>query len=65
MVMLEEGVHPLDFLGREGLEDEEPVVALVELRTGLARRIVRYRLGPGDNRISQTCGSLRAGRAYC
>lgn len=34
--MLQKRVHPLDLLGGQGLEDEEAVVALVELGAGLA-----------------------------
>lgn len=51
MVMLEEGVHALHLLRGEGLQDEQPVVTLVELGAGLARRLVRDRLGPADKTV--------------
>lgn len=36
MVMFKEGVHPLHLFGSKGLQNEKPVVALVELRARLS-----------------------------
>lgn len=39
MVVLEEGVHPLDLFRRQTLHDEQSIVAHVELCTTLSRRV--------------------------
>lgn len=44
MVVLEERVHALDLLGRQALQDEQLIVAAVELGAGLARRVDLHRL---------------------
>lgn len=44
MVVFEKRVHPLDFLRGKSLDDEQFVVALVELGPALAGRVVGQRL---------------------
>lgn len=48
VVLLEERVHALHLFRGEGLEDEETVVALIELGARLAGRVVGHWLRPAD-----------------
>lgn len=44
MIVLEERMHALDLLRRQALQDEQLIVAAIELRARLARRVDLHRL---------------------